>query len=584
MKTLTPLLILFILDTIHGEPVPYPMQWNTSHFFGPDGPWQAVPLRIGWPEQLINLYPGGAWSTILLTPDICDNISLCPAAEAGLYDPYGSDKIAPSTANHNLYNGTNNFTLDPSGAKAAMNLKGEIVSMTDRMTFDTQDGGLTISNVSIAAATSANFTMPDQSTHALQVGFLALGGKDNLQTFQSTTPDVPTYVANLLPGWLTMNGQTPSNSWGLHIGSVSSKIAGSLVFGGYDRSRVIGDVITSEMTETSGDLFVDLVDIGIGIDSGASPFASSSINGLLQSDSPGTAGTGKTRMQADPTVPYIYLPVNSCREIVKHLPVTYSSAIDLYLWQTNDPAFSRILSSPSFLSFIFQGTTSNVTIKVPFQLLNLTIEPPLVKTPQAYFPCKGFVPQTDGSTPVYQLGRAFLQAAFIGLSWTHSKWWLAQGPGPNSSPVSLQSIENSTTTISSLDAGNWTSSWSNAWTPIPDPTPNSTATTSASSHATTSSPSSSPTPSAPPQSSGMSAGAKAAVGVGVLALALGLVVAGVLLFRRRSKAHHVQAATYPKGSRLQGRDAAASGEKVSLERSAHPIIYEIGEAPARRTS
>jgi hypothetical protein len=39
---------------------PYPLLWNTTHSFGYDGPWHAIPMKIGSPEQLINLHPGGA--------------------------------------------------------------------------------------------------------------------------------------------------------------------------------------------------------------------------------------------------------------------------------------------------------------------------------------------------------------------------------------------------------------------------------------------------------------------------------------------------------------------------------------------
>ena len=46
-----------------------------------------------------------------------------------------------------------------------------------------------------------------------------------------------------------------------------------------------------------------------------------------------------------------------------------------YLWKTSDPRYSKTITSASYLGFVFSGSNNaNVTIKVPFMLLNLTLE------------------------------------------------------------------------------------------------------------------------------------------------------------------------------------------------------------------
>lgn len=65
------------------------------------------------------------------------------------------------------------------------------------------------------------------------------------------------------------------------------------------------------------------------------------------------------------------------------------------------------MTSPTYLSFVFRGSNGNLTIKAPFQLLNFTLEAPLVSNLIPYFPCQP--PQAQGNS--YSLGRAFLQAA-----------------------------------------------------------------------------------------------------------------------------------------------------------------------------
>lgn len=78
------------------------------------------------------------------------------------------------------------------------------------------------------------------------------------------------------------------------------------------------------------------------------------------------------------------------------------------------------------LGFKFQKDSSNthtIDIKVPFALLNLTLDYPLVDRPTPYFPCMP-------TNRTYGLGRAFLQAAFVGVNWGNGvgSWFLAQCP------------------------------------------------------------------------------------------------------------------------------------------------------------
>ena len=102
-----------------------------------------------------------------------------------------------------------------------------------------------------------------------------------------------------------------------------------------------------------------------------------------------------------------YLPPSTCQAIAAHLPVTYSPAFNLYLWNTSSPAYPQIVSSPHYLSFTFASGVDQTTrtINVPFAQLNLTLAWPLVSTPTPYFPCS---PWSGTASTHYYLGRAFL--------------------------------------------------------------------------------------------------------------------------------------------------------------------------------
>jgi hypothetical protein len=184
--------------------------------------------------------------------------------------------------------------------------------------------------------------------------------------------------------------------------------------------------------------------------------------------------------------------------------------------------YSKIISSPSLLEFTFRLNSSvsqNVTINLPFSLLNLTLTAPYVHQPTQYFPCRPFY------ADAFYLGRAFLQGAFLGVNWMDSSnhngvWWLAQAPGPNTPSVPTQVyIQDSDRNIVSSSAS-WLDTWKDTWTPIGSTGGPSSATS-------TSSPS--------PGSSGtsLSTGAIAGIGTGAAIAALALIALGIFFVRKR---------------------------------------------------
>lgn len=250
----------------------------------------------------------------------------------------------------------------------------------------------TVPNVTIAVYDDIAAVYPSGSIKALQVGTLGLGyvGTAN-QSF--TQSDQPTINGSLIPGYLQAVNLTPSNSFGLHIGSVKSKIKGSLYFGGYDQTRICGNISTQqgafagiEPDDDGKKGLIDLLDIGINVIDGASPFNTSTISNLLATGNSSIGPSLSVSMLLE--APYLDLPKSSCDAIAAWLPVTYNADLGLYTWNINDPRYTQIVSSPSVLSFVFrkdQTNTQNITINVPFALLNLTLEQPLVTSPVPYF-------------------------------------------------------------------------------------------------------------------------------------------------------------------------------------------------------
>lgn len=402
-------------------------------------------------------------------------------------------------------------------------------------------------------------TYPDGTNYPVSVGFLSLGAPKLTHSVVDYT-----YTFNLLAGWLYSKGgvnKLPSYSYGMHVGSVNPDIPGSLILGGYDRNRVLGNVSSQNVDTANGQgkLSIVLQDIGIGVAAGGSPFGYTSKTGLLRQ---GSSGTSRWQtVEIDATKPYLYLPPSTCDAIATELPVTFNESLGLYFWDTPDARFKDITSSPAYLSFTFEKVSvnsQNITINVPFQQLKLTLQEPLVQQNTTYFPC-------FQSADSYILGRAFLQAAFIGANWGEGSgngyWFLAQTPGPNvvqgSSMTSL-SVNNSTVEPSS---SSWDESWSGWWDPL-----SSDADSSA--------------------SSGLSTGAKAGIGVGCVIAGLLLIslIAWMLVCRRRraatATAAEVMTAQYNQAPSLT--IAEAPNTQGLQELHSERIIRELPSTPTVR--
>jgi hypothetical protein len=519
---------LSLLPTCSSTKIPFQMTWS-QQTFGPDGPWQAVEVKIGSQQQLISLYPGGNFLSHIFTTNFCTNVSLdtsCPAKRAGLFDGSRSRTFDNNSIG---YNGDHDYIGGSLNIQAGVADANHIQVATDN--WDLQ--GTIVNNVSMALHESLYTTYPDGSTYPLTVGTLALGFPGTVNQSFTKPEGGPNINASIIAGYLASplaesNHQTPSNSFGLHIGSVQPKLAPSLIFGGYDQIRVVGKVSNQVGMYPN----IDLLDISLNVVDGGSPWNVSSVNGLL---SAGNSSIGPfLPLQIEPLNPYLNLPKSTCDAIASWLPVTYQPKFGLYFWNANDPQYQKIVSSPSVLSFTFrkdQTNKENITINVPFMLLNLTLDAPLISTKTPYFPCNA---ESHG---FYKLGRAFLQAAFYGYNWDNGNgqgiWWLAQAPGPNvGSQPNAVPIQTTDQTIAA-SANDWKASWDGYWKALPGPS--SPTTTIATMPSSTSSQVGSTSSSSIP-TSGLSMGAKAGIGAGVGGAALIAIIAGIVLFLRRRNA------------------------------------------------
>ena len=583
MHSLLPLLTILIalLSAVSDATTPLVIPWNKTKSYGPDGPWSVVTVQVGsssdtagtQPLSTVDLHPGGIWQSMILRRSFCngngtvfaDGSSECLAEKAGLYYVLGSTSVRQD------------ITKEPGlvwqwGSSYVDNVGGSAVNLLDTMTIPTQQGTFTVYNSTISAVRAWQIQLPDGTWYSAQVGTLSLGAPGTGVEMYNATE-----IGQTVPGFAYNKGATDSNSWGLHYGSASLSQEGSLVFGGYDQSRALGNMGVYDLADYG--MIANMLDVQIGVEVGSSPFSENSYTGLLKLNA---TFKGVQPAVINPIVPYMFMSPETCAAVAENLPVSFNSQIGLYLWNTADPRYESIIKSSAYLALVFQNSESgNLTIKVPFQLLNLTLEAPIVNETQQYFPCRPFH-ASDGSG-YYFLGKAFLQAAFIGMNWQLEKFFVAQAPGPGVGAPNIQPIGTNDIPTTTDPIENFASTWARDWTVLSDTNDNGNTTalpTGATNKPT--SPSGSDTKNRTASANGVASGQKSNPGSGLASgtkagIAVGAVVAacvfaGVTLLscsRRR------KTAVSPRRE-----DASQNHGTILYEKHGWPRATEVGIALA----
>lgn len=516
--------------------------------YGPDGPWQAAAVMLGTHERtslaeaftdggpVVPMWPTGSTLVQVHTPATGGEYTVSANA-TGPWIQYGSgeDNIlreADWYANHRAQ-GTGYF---------------DGLTMVN-MRFEAP--GYSNVNATLVAMNKSEVVLPDGRRYDDEVGNLGLGNPADTE-----------FPGAGIVAQMKAQGLVGSNSFGLHMGSVALRQRGSLILGGYDASRVYGPVGVFEMQLSAPIIY--LQDVSLGVETGFWPFNASQAevgsvwqgpkNEVLETIVDFFGGKkGSAMVTPNPAVPGIYLPGETCARAAKHLPVTLDPKLGYYLWNTADPTYLPLLSSAAFLAFTFADTqAANLTIKVPFQLLNLTLDAPIVDVPTPYFPCHDV---TGNDTGYLELGRAFLQAAFFGVNLDQSVTFLAQAPGPTMNQSIIRPLSPADRTLSSTNPlSAFRDSWAAHWSPDP--------------------------PIRGGGGASLSAGAIAGIVIGALA-GVGLVVAAVWFLWRRRRRQQGQGSYDPVELNTGGRNRARRGpyEGTEKESDAKDVFEVDGRGP-----
>lgn len=359
--------------------------------YGPDGPWQAVAISVGEfvPKNQSTRNPySGVWPilggslTFLLGSKAGGNYTRQPSQmkESMSFRPDSSTYFTNATMacdGQKLYNDGDLFdVISSAGLLSGHKLMG--TSDTDSFSFYSE----------IVEMVGFEASLPNGKKYTPKTGLLAMPAVLNSLTgnWCTTACKQEDFKATAVIG---------SRTFSLHIGSTITGQQGSFALGGYEQTRIVGPVGVFDVGPVRDRPTVFLRDLFLGVESGYSPFLtdrtgnisvftgepfgdlrSHALNAKLR------ASPGSVMVVPSAAAPGIYLPQYLCEGIARHLPVILDPSTGYYFWDTASPFYNIIVSSSGYLGFVVSDRDArNITIKVPFILLNLNLEPPLVPVP-----------------------------------------------------------------------------------------------------------------------------------------------------------------------------------------------------------
>lgn len=137
----------------------------------------------------------------------------------------------------------------------------------------------------------------------------------------------------------------------------------------------------------------------------------------------------------DFTMPYLWLPEETCDRIASIFNLKYDNGSELYLVE-DDAHKDLVTSKPTFI-FDFIGSlnpTQVVQIQITYDAFNLQATWPTFNTTKNYFPIR----RANGSQ--YILGRAFMQEAYIIVDYERKNFSLHQASFPKLQEQKIVSI------------------------------------------------------------------------------------------------------------------------------------------------
>ncbi|KAK6600079.1 eukaryotic aspartyl protease [Botrytis cinerea] len=369
----------------------------STEWYGDDGSWSAVSIRLGNPKQWVNLFPNTlSAETWAIGPYGCqDGDSTCLDSRGSIFNATQSSTWEPlltleSSPYWRLGTG-NSLQWPPYGEYGLENLA-----------FGPD--GPTIPNATVAMINATEYW----------VGSFGLGASAG--NFSYITPNVTFAQLETL-------GDIVSAGYGYTAGLYIQKGEPmSLTLGGYDENRFISHDVLFTLTQNPPvpQVFLDSIFV---ISSNGSNTAielvsyEDDINALI-----------------DSSTPYLWLPETVCDRFADALGLSYNESLNLYTFDENPTQHNNLSDSSTTTTFTFtfkdeSSGSDFVEIDLPYAAFDLSLSYPYIpnteygtdEASKFYFPLA-----RSANSSQYTIGRAFLQEAYIITSYETNQFSLHQ--------------------------------------------------------------------------------------------------------------------------------------------------------------
>ncbi|KAI9730335.1 MAG: hypothetical protein M1834_005845 [Cirrosporium novae-zelandiae] len=352
-----------------------------SDWYGDDGNWSPVNIRVGYPPQWVSVFPStSSDETWVIGPGGCDGTTTCRDKRGGLFY---SNK---SSTWDNL--GYYELGLDPQLGFGGYGDYGlDNVDLSDEIIIPSQI-------VSVI------------NTTEYWLGMLGLG----VVASNFTNANQLTFLSSLVEN----QSLIPSHSYSYTAGAYYrlKGVPSSLTLGGYDANRFEFHDATFTL-DSSLNPSIAVNEIAVS----AIPYSTS--NQTVPWSSPLTLlGSADSNLfTIDSSTPYLWLPETVCDEFAAALGLTYNSSVDLYTFvnSTQHDALVDWNMTFTFSLANLPGSSSSVEITLPYDAFDLQLSYPYPgynitygSGTFDYFPLKRAANDSQ-----YTIGRVFLQESYL---------------------------------------------------------------------------------------------------------------------------------------------------------------------------
>ena len=418
------------------SPVSIPVR---TDWFGYDGNWSPVSVRVGTPPQWVELFVSTAsQETWVVGNGGCDGTSECLTKRGGVFQANKSTTWADQ--------GPFVLGLDPQLGFSGNGVYGfDNVSLSDSVSVPSQVVGVI-------------------NTTDYWLGFFGLG----VEPTNFTSADKPTFLDSMVE----IMSLIPSHSYGYTAGAYYRKIysilrcwsgrllmalglksvPASLVLGGFDANRFESHDITFDLDPNQSPV-VALNEITVT----AQPLLSSNVSVRWSSNPMKLLGLGGTNLfTIDSSTPYLWLPEAACLEFERALGLTYDDSVELYTFGSNSTQHEVLADLNMTFHFTvadLPGSSNSVSLSLPYEAFDLQLSYPYpgLKATQSSPPTNYFPLRKAANHTQYTLGRAFLQETYLKVDYERHNFSVFQATfSPNALTdtdlISITRPKNSTFT------------------------------------------------------------------------------------------------------------------------------------------